>query len=224
MRVLGYIRVSTEKQEESLDVQKTLIDNYSRQIKAEQFLCFIDDGVGGQVSIEKRPGLLKLLTTVKKGDRVVVQKRDRLARDLLLILTIEKEISKRGAKIISLAGEGTQLDGYHGNFITNIFDSFSQMERAIIKERTKAMMMAKREKGLRLGKIPYGKKLSADGIHLENCEEELQLIQQMIKWSEKYTFVDIEKMMKKKEIKNRQGNYWDDAMINYIVKKFKFTK
>jgi DNA invertase Pin-like site-specific DNA recombinase len=50
--------------------------------------------------------------------------------------------------------------------------SVSQWEREAIGERTRDAMSHKRANGERVGTIPYGFRLSQDGVHLEESPEE----------------------------------------------------
>lgn len=221
MRVIGYIRTSTDKQEDSVDTQKFLIDNYSLKVKSEQCLFFIDEAISGTTTLENRPSLMKLLNDLKKNDHVVVQRKDRLARDLFLCLIIEKEIKKKGARLISLAGEGTEMEGAQGEFIQNIFAIFSELERNIIKERTKIALKTKKDRKERMGYIPYGQKLADDRLHLEPHQEEQLIIREILELSKTLNFTEIERKLKKKGRVNRYGRPWDDKAISRIVKKFK---
>ena len=45
-------------------------------------------------------------------------------------------------------------------------------ERAVIRSRTRAALAAKRARGERIGTVPYGYRLAADGLHLEVDEVE----------------------------------------------------
>lgn len=49
---------------------------------------------------------------------------------------IEKEVKKRGARIISAAGEGTESDDPGQILMRRMVDAFAEYERAIIKRRT----------------------------------------------------------------------------------------
>ena len=40
-------------------------------------------------------------------------------------------------------------------------------ERAVIRSRTRAALAAKRSRGERIGTLPYGYRLAADGLHVE---------------------------------------------------------
>jgi len=50
-------------------------------------------------------------------------------------------------------------------------------ERAIIRSRTRASLAAKRARGERVGTLPYGYRLAADGLHLLADEAEQAVIE-----------------------------------------------
>ena len=49
----------------------------------------------------------------------------------------------------------------------NVLASVSQWEREAIGERTRVALAHKRTLGERVGAVPFGSRLAADGIHLE---------------------------------------------------------
>jgi len=51
-----------------------------------------------------RPALLRLLQDVQPGDRVLVCKLDRLARNLRLLLEIEAKLREKNVPLISIQG------------------------------------------------------------------------------------------------------------------------
>lgn len=57
-----------------------------------------------------------------------------------------------------------------------IIDAFAQYERALIAVRTKTAMQRKRAKGERIGAIPYGYQLAADGVHFVEAPSEQAVI------------------------------------------------
>lgn len=71
---------------------------------------FSDAGISGATPIDKRFGLLDILSLLKRGDVVPVAKRDRLGRDWMVIAMIEAAMKQAGARIASAAGEGTDSD------------------------------------------------------------------------------------------------------------------
>jgi DNA invertase Pin-like site-specific DNA recombinase len=50
------------------------------------------------------------LNALRRGDVLIVAKRDRIARDAFVSVLIEREAAKKGARIVSAAGEGTDSD------------------------------------------------------------------------------------------------------------------
>ena len=54
----------------------------------------------------------------------------------------------------------------------NVVDAATQYERGLIRARTKAALAAKSAKGERVGSVPYGYELAADGVHLVALESE----------------------------------------------------
>ena len=54
----------------------------------------------------------------------------------------------------------------------NMVAAFAMYERALIRSRTKAALAVKKAKGERVGGIPYGHRLAADSVHIEQDPEE----------------------------------------------------
>jgi DNA invertase Pin-like site-specific DNA recombinase len=106
-----YLRVSTDEQAASGHGMNAQLDACMKIVGDGEYQIYMDEGISGASQIEDRPGLLSLLDDMEKGDTLLVAKRDRLARDPLVIAMIEKMIERTGCKIISAAGEGTTGDG-----------------------------------------------------------------------------------------------------------------
>jgi len=184
VRLLAYIRVSTDQQSNGIEVQKSAIEDYAKKNGMEVYKFFIDEGVSGKT--EKREALSDLFNEVKKGDFVVVQKRDRIARDIHLVICFEKHMHKKGAIIISTSGEGTDVEDQANSFLLRrMIDIFSEHERIVISMRIKAAMKIKRERNEFLGKVPFGKRLHEDGIHLEIDKHEQNILERIKKYRAK---------------------------------------
>src|SRR6187455_734469 len=116
-RAIGYLRVSTDQQAESglgLEAQEAAIRSAASRAKLEVVSVFVDAGTSGKLAIEDRPVLMEAVGALRRGDVLLVAKRDRLARDVIAIALIERLIAKRGARVISAAGEGTDSDDPSG--------------------------------------------------------------------------------------------------------------
>ncbi len=185
MRITAYIRVSTDEQVTSgvsMDAQRQTIERWCESNGHGQPTVFADQGVSGGAGIEKRPGLLDALDSLKRGGALVVVKRDRLARDVFLACWIEKEAKRHGARIVSLAGEGSDSDNPADVLMRRLIDAFAEYERAVIRARTKAALQHKRANGERIGTIPFGWRVADDGVRLIEVAEQqrvLRLISRM---------------------------------------------
>ena len=178
MATIAYLRVSTDQQADSgagLDAQ------FDACTKSAGVLAGVyrDEGVSGSAGLEKRPALLEAIGALKKGDVLMVAKRDRLGRDPLVVAMIESAVQRKGARILSAAGEGTNGDAPGDILMRRMVDAFAEYERLIIGARTKSALQAKKVRGERVGHIPFGKRLAADGVHLEDDPTEQATLQQV---------------------------------------------
>lgn len=222
MKVVGYLRVSTDQQAESglgLDAQKKACGDYAARMGQEIDEFHSDEGLSGALSIEKRPGILAAISSLKKGDILVVGKRDRLGRDPLVVAMIEAAVARKGARIVSAAGEGTDNEDPCSILMRRMVDAFGEYERMVIKARTKAALKAKKDKGQRVGHIQFGYKLSDDGIHIEEDELEQSILSQMRQLrADGFSIRAIAEEMNKREAFNRGQNLWHHASVHRMLK------
>jgi DNA invertase Pin-like site-specific DNA recombinase len=124
----------------------------------------VDGGTSGKLGIEDRPVLLEAVAALRRGDMLLIAKRDRLGRDVVAVALIERLIAKRGAKVVSAAGEGTDNgDDPSGLLMRRLIDSFAEYEAALIVTRTRSALAAKRRRGERVSRFaPYGFRFAAD--------------------------------------------------------------
>jgi len=175
-----YLRVSTDEQVDSkagLNAQLDACQEYRRKNGGlDDMNIFSDEGLSGSSGLDKRPGLLDAINNLGKGDVLLVAKRDRLGRDPILVAMIESAVARKGARVISAAGEGTTADGPSDILMRRMIDAFAEYERLVIKARTVSAMQAKKARKERVGAVPYGYHLSNDGIHLAEDESEQPVI------------------------------------------------
>lgn len=174
MTAHAYIRMSTDDQALSPDVQRAAITAWAERGGAVVDSEHSDLGISGAAGLDKRPGLLAALDGLRKGDVLVVAKRDRLGRDALLLAMVEASVARKGARIVSVAGEGTDNDDATSILMRRIVDAFSEYERLIIKARTKSALAVKRKRGGFIGRVPFG--YAVDGTQLVEVAHEQAVI------------------------------------------------
>ncbi len=174
-RAIGYLRVSTDQQAESglgLDAQRGAVEHAAARLGLIIGATYTDAGLSGSKGIEERPGLLDAVAALKRGDVLLIAKRDRLGRDVVAVALIERLIARKGAKVVSAAGEGTDNDDPTSLLMRRMIDAFGEYERLLIGARTKAALRAKRAQGLRAGNVPFGFTADADGRLVFNEDEQ----------------------------------------------------
>lgn len=175
MKAVAYVRVSTAEQAESRAGVNAQLDSIRRRYP--EVLVFSDEGVSGASALADRPGLLDALGALEPGDVLVVAKRDRLARDMVVAALVEREVAKRGAAIVSAAGEGSDSEGPEGFLVRRMMDLLAEYERMLIVARTRAAMKAKKARGEVVGRVPFGKR--RDGKDLVDSPEEIAVVYDM---------------------------------------------
>ena len=162
MKAIGYLRVSTDEQAESgagLAAQRDALERHCEGQGWQLQEVHEDDGVSGKAKLHKRLGLMDAINAVGKGDVLLIAKRDRLARDMMSSILLEQMVAKKGGRIVSVAGEGTDDDDPTSILMRRMVDAFAEYERLVIAARTRAALQAKKRRGLRTGRVPYGKVL-----------------------------------------------------------------
>ena len=167
-RVIGYVRVSTDEQHQGPRAQRDALEAWCARHGAELVAVHEDRGVSGAAELDRRPGLLAALDALEaEGAGVLlVAKRDRLARDVMLAAMIERMADRAGATVTAADGAG-EGSGPEALLLRRMVDAFAEYERAMIRARTRAALGAKRTRGERVGGVPLGARVAADGVHLE---------------------------------------------------------
>lgn len=176
--VIGYLRVSTPGQADdgvSLEAQQARIEAYSLANGLELSELFIDAGVSGKRA-DNRPELQKALDRAsREGAVLIVYSLSRLARSTRDTIDIGERLDKAGADLVSLS-EKIDTTTAAGKMVFRMLAVMAEFERDLVSERTASAMSYKRSQGERVGTVPYGFDLAADGINLlENTQEQAAL-------------------------------------------------
>ena len=176
---IGYIRVSTIGQAEdgvSLDTQRAKIEAWATLNDYELTAVHVDAGISGK-SADNRPGLNNALNACRKGNALIVYSLSRLARSTRDTLDISDRLSKAGADLVSLS-EKINTTSAAGKMVFRMLAVLAEFERDQISERTSGAMQHKKAQNERVGAIPYGYILDANGIDLLPDPIEQDVIQQ----------------------------------------------
>jgi DNA invertase Pin-like site-specific DNA recombinase len=218
---IGYRRVSTAEQAGSglgLDAQDAAIAGAAARLGLRIPDVFTDAGLSGGLPLEQRPALLAAMDALGRGDVLLVAKRDRLGRDVLNVAMLERLAERKGARIVSAAGEGTDTNDPTSRLMRQIVDCFAEYERAIIRSRTRAALAAKKARGERVGGIPYGQQLADDGRTLEPRADEQRVLALVAKLrGSGLTYQAIADRLNAMGFRSRTGGRWVRQAVHVIA-------
>ncbi len=157
MKVVGYVRVSTEEQATSgvsLAAQVEKVRAYAALYELE--LVDVIQDAGQSAKTLDRPGIQRALELLRTGGAqgLLVAKLDRLTRNVgdmaALIGDYFGDRARHAATLLSVADQ-VDTRTAAGRLVLNILASVSQWEREAIGERTRTALAFKRSQGVRLG-------------------------------------------------------------------------
>lgn len=146
---IGYARVSTRDQ--NLDLQVAAL----KAAGCEQI--FTDKASGASAD---RKGLDAALSHSRQGDAFVVWKLDRLGRSVKHLVDFVGRLQERGIDFVSLT-DGIDTATPAGRFFFHVMAALAEMERDLLRERTRAGLDAARDRGLVGGRR---RALSEEGV------------------------------------------------------------
>lgn len=160
-RAFAYLRVSGKGQVEG--------DGFTRQLKAIREYAAANDikianayrekGVSGTKDLENRPALLELMTALHANGvkLVLVEKLDRLARDLMVQETIIGDLRKNGFDLISVSEPDLLQDDPSRKLMRQVFGAIAEYEKTMIVLKLRgARLRQKAKTGRCEGAKPYG--------------------------------------------------------------------
>ena len=127
-----------------------------------------DDSISGKTLI--RPGLTNALDALQTGWVLIVDRQDRLARDLLVSLTIHHEVEKRGCTIEFADGSPIRTTP-EGKLFQSMLAAFAAFECDKIAERTKIGMARKKAEGVWIGRPPIGYRVAEGKLCTNESEQ-----------------------------------------------------
>ena len=182
MKIVAYLRVSTDKQAEEgygLDVQRADCQAWARANGHRIVGWYPDEGVGGANDLAAREKLPDALAALADGtaSALVVPRLDRLARDLVVQESLIAEIRRMGGEIFSTsAAEAGYLaddpDDPSRKLIRQILGAVNEYEKAMIALRLRRGRAAKhRAGGYAYGAPAYGQRAQDGQLADEPAEQ-----------------------------------------------------
>ncbi len=148
MQIVGYIRVSSNKQ--TTEHQKFEIKKYA---KANGIIInrWVEETISSRKSLNKRK-LGTLLEELQEGDMLISTEISRLGRSLLEVMKILENCLSKDCKIITIKENYNLGNDIQSKVMAFAFGLSAEIERNLISQRTKASLDSVRANGKKLGR------------------------------------------------------------------------
>ena len=221
MKVLGYVRVSSEMQKQGYSItnQKNKIVDYCKYMDYELIEIYEDNGVSG-MSIDKREGYKGMVNYINDNDidGIVVYSLSRLGRRMKDVINFLDELRNRGKVFYSIKENLSNSDKI-GNLIVNIMTSINEFEVENIRERIRDVKREKKKNGLVYGRLMYGFD-DIDGKLVVN-EFEKNVIKRIKNLrSRKWSWRRISNKLNDEGVKSKEGKLWYDGSLYNVMRSY----
>jgi len=212
MRAFGYLRVSGKGQldGDGFPRQRAAIKAYAAAHGIRVVRWFEEQGISGTKDLENRPALQELMLALhSNGTRLVlIEKLDRLARDLMVQETIIGDLRKNGFEIISVAEPDLCSDDPSRKLVRQVFGAIAEYERAMIVLKLRAARQRVRAREGRCeGRKPFGSRPGET--------ETIARIRELARKG--LNFSNIADTLNSEELPTRAGGQWFPATVSRVL-------
>lgn len=164
--VYGYLRVSTEDQDENS--QRRGVDEFAAKngLKIDEYV--IDHGLSGAKEFKER-NIGKLIKKMQKGDTVIASEISRIGRRLILVLDFIKLCTEKGVNFFTVKDRYSIADTVQSKVILTVMGLCAEIERDLVRQRTNEGLARARAEGKTLGR-PVGAKTCIEKHKLHGKE------------------------------------------------------
>lgn len=216
-KAYGYLRVSGPGQidKDGLIRQAEALKQYAKTNGMELVKVFREEGVSG--TLEERPELARLLVDLEQNGHdiktVLVEKLDRLARDLMVQEAIVRDFQKQGYELVS-ALEGPNLcdDDPTRKLIRQLFGAVAEYEKSMLVLKLRA---ARERRKAATGKCE-GRKGFGETEQEQAVIRRMQAMRRKYKGKPKHTYQEIADKLNSEGIKTKTGRPWTRALTHKV--------
>ncbi len=212
-KAFAYLRVSGKGQVEGdgFTRQRAAIKAYAAANDIKIVQEFREEGVSGTVENMNRPAWQELMATLhSNGVRtIVIEKLDRLARDLMVQETAIADLRKNGFTLVSVAEPDLMASDPTRVLMRQLMGAVAQYDKSqIVAKLRGARMRMKAKEGRCEGRKPYG-----------FYEGEAAVVERMKALRvDGLGFDRIAAQMNSEGIETRTRGRWHGVMVNRILK------
>lgn len=212
-KACAYLRVSSRGQVfgDGLERQRVAVTAYCEANQVELVETYAEEGISGKLDDHDRPAMARMFSELDGTDikTIVIEKMDRLARDLIIQEGILGRLRKAGYELISTAEPDLCSDDPTRKFIRRVLGAVAELDRDLIVNRLKAARRRIRDTGDRC----EGRKRFGSG------PEAIVVATMRSLRDQSHTPTEIARIFNRDGIPTRSGKKWHSATISRILRR-----
>lgn len=209
-----YLRVSGKSQVRGDGFRRQFLAcrEYATTNKLKIVRVFKERGVSGTKELENRPQLSLLFAALEANGvkTILIEKLDRLARDLMVSETIVKDIKTSGYTLLSTCEPDLCSNDPSRNFMRVIFSALAQLEKELLVLKLRGARERIRAKGIKCdGRKAWGEKPGEAEI--------LQRMRNLRDMVPPVGYQEIADILNSSSVPTRMGKRWKASTIQKIL-------
>ncbi|MEW5735018.1 MAG: recombinase family protein [Thermodesulfobacteriota bacterium] len=213
----AYLRVSGKGQVngDGFTRQRKAIEDYAKANRIEIVRYYRDEGVSG--TLENRPALAEMMVDLEANGHgiktVIVEKMDRIARDLMIQESIIQDFRESGISLIS-ALEGADLldNDPTRKLVRQVLGAIAEYEKSMLVQKLRVARQRKKGKG---GKCE-GRKSYAEAA--PETVERIKQLRRKPKGGTQKSFREIAELLNGEGVATRNGQPWTLQTVRNALK------
>ena len=209
MNFVSYLRVSTQRQGASglgVQAQRTSVEAYLRQVGGTLLREFVEVESG---SGKARPLLVQSIALCRSTKAtLLIAKLDRLARNVAFV----SSLMEGGVEFVAADAP------YANRLMIHILAAFAEHERSLISERTKAALLAAKQRGVVLGQNGAALAARHRAAALQHAEG-LRGLVETVRDQGACRLQDYASELNKAGAVTRQGARWSTGTVHRLLRR-----
>jgi DNA invertase Pin-like site-specific DNA recombinase len=211
-KAFAYLRVSGKGQVEGdgFTWQLGEIKRHAAANNIKIVRVYRDEGVSGAKDLADRPAFVEMMTALHANGTklVLVEKLDRLARDLMVQETVISDLRRNGFELVSVMEPDLLQDDPSRKLMRQIFGAIAEYEKTMIVLKLRgARARTRKKQGRCEGRKPFG--------YYEGEAEALERIRTLR--SQGLGFDRIAAQLNAESVPTRTGGRWHGLVVNRIL-------
>jgi DNA invertase Pin-like site-specific DNA recombinase len=218
-KAVAYVRVSTGKQDLSLEAQEERIRLYCQLNGLDLVEVIRERAVSAKIKLNKRPEGGKITRLVQDGVcHIVALKLDRLFRNAVDALSHVEEWDAAGIALhlVDLGGMSINTGSSMGKMLITMLAGFAEFERNMISERTTAALSFKKSHGQVYNHEPFGFNAKG-GALVPDAIEQATIARMVTLRADGLSYKRIANVLNDDGVLGKQGGAWGQQTVKNIL-------